>query len=68
MYKITCKELTDTNCDFVAEGNTPEEAKSNFYAHGAKSPTHKAQYESATDESKAEFGKKVDEHLAKQNQ
>ena len=63
MFKISCKELTNKECDFVSEGETAEEAKANFYKHGAESPLHKEAYENATDEEKANFSKKVDEYL-----
>jgi hypothetical protein len=66
MYKITCKELTGQDCEFVAEGDTKETTKEIFYKHGADSPLHQEHYKSATDEEKATFGKKVDEYLAKQ--
>jgi len=31
MVKIKCSELTDTECDFEAEGATAEEAKNLFF-------------------------------------
>ena len=76
MYKIICKELThrldsgqaDEVCDFVAEGATKEEAKNNFYTHGAEASLHKEMYENASDEEAEDFGKKLDEYLAQQNQ
>ena len=67
MYRIMCKELTEENCDFVAEGATREEVKNNFYAHGAESPLHKEMYETATAEQAVDFGKKIDEYLGKQD-
>ena len=66
MFKIKCSELTGETCDFVAEGETKEDAKANFYKHGAESEVHREMYNTATDEQKAEFGKKVDEYLVKQ--
>lgn len=68
MFKISCKELTNTECDFVSEGETAEEAKANFYKHGAESSLHKEAYENATDEEKANFSKKIDEHLSSQGE
>lgn len=65
-FTIVCKKLTDENCDFVARGETREETKSNFYAHGAGSPLHRERYRSATEKDKAEFAKKLDEYLAQQ--
>ena len=64
MFKISCKELTNTECDFVSEGETAEEAKANFYKHGAESSLHKEAHENATDEEKEIFSKKVDEYLS----
>lgn len=64
MFTIKCSELTNTECDFVAEGETKEEAKKNFYAHGAESPLHKEKYHAATKEEKTSFGIKIDEYLA----
>ena len=66
MFKITCSELAGETCDFVAEGETKEDTKANFYKHGAETSMHQQAYLSATDEQKAAFGKKVDEYLAKQ--
>jgi len=63
MFKITCKELTDSDCDNVTEAETKEEAKNKFFAHGAESPVHAEKMKAATDEQKAEFGKKLDEYL-----
>jgi len=65
MPQIKCSELTETSCDFVAEGATAEEAKENFYKHGGESPLHKEAHATATEEQKAAFGQKVDEYLAK---
>ena len=67
MHTIKCSLLTDTACDFVTEGETKEEVKSNFYQHGVEIPMHQEAYLSATDEERAVFGKKIDEYLAKQN-
>ena len=50
MYTIQCSELTGIKCDFVAKGETIEETKNTFYAHGAGSSLHKEAYESATEE------------------
>jgi hypothetical protein len=66
MYKITCKELTGENCEFVAEGDTKGAAKDIFYKHGAESPLHQEHYKSATDEEKTTFSLKLDEYLDKQ--
>lgn len=66
MYEINCKELTGEDCDFVAQGETAEEAKANFYKHGAESPMHQEKHQNATPEEKEAFSKKIDEHLAKQ--
>ena len=63
MIKIKCDDLTHTGCDFVAEGETTDEAKANFYKHGDEAPIHKEMMEKATEESKIIFAKKVDEHL-----
>jgi hypothetical protein len=64
MPDINCKDLTGEDCDFVAHGETAEEAKSNFYQHGAESPLHKEKYNSATPEEAEAFSKKLDEYLA----
>lgn len=63
MFKIKCGVLTETDCDFVAEGATRDEVKENFYRHGAESPLHKQRYYSTSREEKIAFGKKVDEHI-----
>jgi hypothetical protein len=68
MFKITCKEMTGSECDFTCEGATAEEAKKTFYAHGAESPMHKEAHDNATPEQMEAFGKKLDEYLAKQGQ
>jgi hypothetical protein len=65
MYTIKCKELTATECDFVAEGATKEDVKEKFYAHGAESTIHKEKYHSATKEEADEFGQKIDAYLDK---
>ena len=66
MHKIECGKISDTECDFVAEGETVEETKAKYFKHGAEAPIHKEMMEKATDEEKVAFGKKVDEHLASQ--
>ena len=68
MYKIKCSEMTPATCDFTVEAETKEEAKNKFYAHGAESDIHKEKYENASEEEKAEFGKKLDEYLSAQDQ
>lgn len=68
MHTIQCSLLTDTSCDFVAEGETKEEVKEKFYQHGAETPLHQEKYLSATDDEKAAFGKKVDEYLTAQGE
>jgi hypothetical protein len=65
-FTVVCKELTGENCGFVARGGTPEEAKNNFYAHGAESPTHRERYVSATAGEKSVFSKRLDEYLSRQ--
>ncbi len=66
MFKIICKELTGEECDFVATGETPEQAKEIFYKHGAESEIHKERYNTASLEEKAAFGRQLDEYLEKQ--
>ena len=68
MYKLNCGELTNTSCEFVAEGETKEETKNKFYAHGAEAPIHKEKYETASAEEKDAFSKMVDEKLNSQTQ
>jgi len=60
MYKLNCGELTNTTCDFIAEGETKDETKNKFYAHGAEAPIHKEKYETASEEEKSALGKVVD--------
>ncbi len=64
MFKIKCHELTNKNCDFEVGGETREEVKAKFYAHGEVSPLHKEEYSSATDEEIESFSKKIDDYLA----
>lgn len=66
LYRIICRELTNEDCGFITDGLTMEEAKNNFYRHGAESPIHQAQYHSATEEEKAEFSKKLEDYLKAQ--
>jgi len=66
MYKLNCGELTQTSCDFVAEGETKEDVKNKFYAHGAEAEIHKEKYKTASEEEKVVFGKMVDEKLNSQ--
>jgi len=66
MFKIKCKDLTNTDCVFVATGDTAEEAKKKFYKHGAQDLAHKKRYYNATEEEKHVFAEKIDDYLKNQ--
>jgi predicted small metal-binding protein len=61
-YNVKCSDLADKECDFVLEGENKEEVMNAYYAHGMD-PKHAEKYTSASDEEKAEFGKKFNEYL-----
>ena len=63
MYHIKCSDLTDTNCDYEASGEDKDELKNKYFQHGAESDLHKEKFATATDEDKANFGKKLGEYL-----
>lgn len=68
MFKIKCRELVEEECDFEASGETKEDVKRSFFAHGAESPMHREKYNNETDEEKEELSKKIDEYLAGQEE
>lgn len=55
--------MVGEDCDFTVEGETKEEVKNKFFAHGTESELHREKYMAASDEEKAAFNKKIDEYL-----
>ena len=62
-YQWYLQEIDMDIEDFVID---KEEVKAKFYQHGAESDLHKEKYQTASDDEKTEFGKKLDEYLANQ--
>ncbi len=56
MLKFECKEL-GTNCNYVAQGNTPEEVKKNAMQHAQT--VHRDMLEHMSPQQKADLDKTV---------
>jgi predicted small metal-binding protein len=64
-YKIGCRDLGGMDCNFSAEGSSPEEVKKNLYAHAGES--HKDILASMPEEKMKEMDQLMDKLLAEQN-
>ena len=64
-YKIGCREMGGMDCNFIATGETAEEAKKNLYAHAGEA--HKDVLATMPEEKMKEMDKLMDKILSAQN-
>ena len=64
-YKLGCRDLGGRDCDFISEGNSPDEVKKNLYAHAGD--IHKDILSSMPEEKMKEMDQLMDKLLAEQN-
>ena len=62
-YKLGCENLGGMDCDFVAEGNTPEETKKILYDHAGQA--HQEVLKTMPEEQMKKMDSLMDELLAK---